>query len=561
MSTHYLEFDSATRNRNQYPNPASFTVEISQTGQKSNVSALDPVCNSSPILSWNSSFDETAAATSVTITAIDYKAATPAPSLSSPSTFVITAAANDLRNVLNYYTGAILVLYDSTTTVRTRILSYQRISTTQAQVTVETSLPNSFPAAALADSYIMNPTGVTNTDTVPKVFIPGVEFHANNFYVNYLIHNITTNESFTITAYDGTTHMATISGNTAATWNTANQNFVIRKELPTNSGTIRAINSPASTITTPAIATSRAIQLASTATNIPDAYVGGFLRMTEPVPTTAGFSTTVSPYGEERRIVRYVVGDGFLAFSAGGTTVTLNASTSSSVDNFYVGAILTDVAVGVSAEIIGYTGATRTVTLAVALVGSATNNVWQIRTVILANAFGTPPVVGAADTYEVEAFSRDNCTPFVYYGSLVSVQEMCCYEVELINLTLPNTVLASGRGGRAVFYPYMYTELQQVSASSGNQRGLIYSNNPIAYKMMFRAVLDDTSTFVASPFIKIDGDGMVQTVKFKPTDSFKFSVYLPGGDLFRTVATDTASPTEPNPLCQISACFSFRKVS
>jgi hypothetical protein len=183
-----------------------------------------------------------------------------------------------------------------------------------------------------------------------------------------------------------------------------------------------------------------------------------------------------------------------------------------------------------------------------------------MRTAILISPFGTTPVVGVTDAYEVELYSRDNCVPFAYTGSLTSVQEMVCCEVELLNLILPNTLLASGRGGRPVFYPYMYVELQQVTASSGSQKGLIYSNNPSAYKMMFRAVLDDTSTFVASPFLKIDGDGMVQTIKFRPTDSFLFAVYLPDGQLFRTVATDTTSPTEPNPLVQISACFAFKRL-
>ena len=33
-TTRYLEFDSTYRDRNQYPNPSNFLIEISQTGQK-----------------------------------------------------------------------------------------------------------------------------------------------------------------------------------------------------------------------------------------------------------------------------------------------------------------------------------------------------------------------------------------------------------------------------------------------------------------------------------------------------------------------------------------------
>jgi hypothetical protein len=472
MSNHYLEFDSSFRDRNQYPSPANFVVEISQTGQKTKESAKDPVSNASPILVWNSSFQEDAAATSVAITGIVKLA-----SISDPTTFIILADSDDLRNVPHYYTGAVLRLTYAgppAVIIGRRILAYQRINTTQAQVTVDGAIPDTFFGAAAISGTIENPTGATDTDAVPKVFIPGIEIHANNFFINYLVQNITTGQSFTITAYDGVTHMATISGNTVATWLNANQNFVIRKQVPTSTGNIQTINSIATGITTAPLATAKAIQLASTASSIADLYVGSFLRMVEPVPT-APFSTTVSPYGEERRIARYITGDGILTFAAGTNVVNLDPTTSSPQDGYYIGAILTDVTAAVSAEVIAYVGATRQVTLAVNLAGSAAGDVWQMRTAILISPFGTTPVVGVTDAYEVELYSRDNCVPFAYTGSLTSVQEMVCCEVELLNLILPNTLLASGRGGRPVFYPYMYVELQQVTASSGSQKGLIYS--------------------------------------------------------------------------------------
>ena len=78
--------------------------------------------------------------------------------------------------------------------------------------------------------------------------------------------------------------------------------------------------------------------------------------------------------------------------------------------------------------------------------------------------------------------------------------------------------------------------------------------------MLFRAVVDDTVKPEISPFIKIDGDGMTHTLRISPSDSFRFSVYHPDGDLFKTDTVDMYSPTEPNPLAQISACFSFEKV-
>lgn len=621
----YLEFDSSYRDRSMYSNPASFVVDISQSGQKTRENAKDPVSNASPILVWNTSFDETTAATSVVITTID---TTLSPSDSV--TFIINATANDLRNVVNYYVGAVLQLTDATpSTIYRRITAYQRISTTQAQVTVDTALPSTFVTTS---GLIANPTGATDSDTVPKVFIPASEA-IHNFYVGYLIQNVlpgaTAGQSFTITAFDQVTHLATISGNTTATWNSTDLNLVIRKQLPSNIGVLLGVSTDG-----------KALQLAVTASDTSGIYTSSFLRMTEPVPTNTAFSTAVAPYSQERRIVNYIAGSGtFIAITTGASTFTLD-STASNIDNFYVGCFITNTSrTPTQTRLIStYNGTTKSGTVSVVWGASvAIGDIWAIRTAFLQNPFtagsvsgsGTFAAIGAvadtftldsgasninsfyvgasitnitqtetriiltyvgatragtvsavwgagvlagdvwmisslsggADAYELEYYTRENCVPFSYNGSLVSCQEMVCYEIELLNLILPNTVLNSGRGGRPIFYPYMYVELQQVSSSSGGaQRGVINSNNPFASKMMFRAVLDDTTQPVVSPFIKIDGDGMNHVLKFKPNDSFKFAVYCPNGDLFLTVATDTSSPTEPNPLVQISACFAFKRV-
>lgn len=168
----------------------------------------------------------------------------------------------------------------------------------------------------------------------------------------------------------------------------------------------------------------------------------------------------------------------------------------------------------------------------------------------------TQPLAG--DRYEILQFSRDNAVPFTYTGSLVSQQEMVCYEISLINLILPNITLESG--GRSAFYPYFYVELQNISSASAGNKDIIYSNNPNAKRMLFRAPISDTTNPLTSPFVKIRGDGMVQTVKFKPNDSFRFGVYLSSGEPFETVEKDRYSPSVPNPLVQISAVFSLKRL-
>lgn len=569
MATKYLDISSNYRDRNQYPNPSRFVVEISQTGnQVGPLNARDPVADSSPILFWSSSFDENTASTSVTITGI-----TLTNSLSDPTTFLITAGQGDLRTITNYYNGAILSLTDSATTpvtIRTRILAYKLISSTgagdTALVTVSTALPANFPTGATTGN-IQNPTNNTATSLVPQLFIP-TGFLGDNYYVNYIIQYydptnadpLSTTQTVTITAYDGTTRLATLSSNTTVSWLTANGMFIMRKAKITTSG--------AFVYPTTLPSTTSVVQLASTASSDSGLYTGSFLRMLTPVPiNTAGYSTNQSSYADEFKIANYIAGNGTtnVAILAGTTNAfSLTPSTSSSVDNYYVGGLLTlDLGGGTqeTLRVTSYTGSTHTGTVASNWTQNhASGASWMMRTAILATAV-TLPAVQAPQTqnlYEIELFTRDNWVPFSYTGSLVSQQESVCTELELVSLTIPNSLLKSSRGGRAIFYPYLYVELQPISASA-NYRGILYSNNPNAYKMMFRVVCDDTTPISNTLFLHMDSDSQTATVKFKPNDSFLFAVYQPDGSLLETVAQDYYSPTEPNPLVQISAIFSMKR--
>ena len=166
----------------------------------------------------------------------------------------------------------------------------------------------------------------------------------------------------------------------------------------------------------------------------------------------------------------------------------------------------------------------------------------------------------AAAVVELLVSTCDNAVPFNYTGSLVSQSEAVCYEIELVNLILPNLELAVARGGRIAFYPYVYVELSNVSSSQRAGPGAIYSNNPNSTRMLFRAAVDDTPTPLISPFIKIDGDGMVQTVKFKPNDNLRFSVRMPRGEIFAVTEQDTVGPQSPNERVQVSVMFSVKKL-
>ena len=174
-----------------------------------------------------------------------------------------------------------------------------------------------------------------------------------------------------------------------------------------------------------------------------------------------------------------------------------------------------------------------------------------------------PPFSSAPSTgqdIEILAFSYDNLNPFVYTGSLVSQQEMVCYEIELLNIIMPNETLHVGKGGRIAFYPYIYVEISNVSASGAGLKNIIYSNNPNAVKMTFRVPISDMSNPSISPFTKNDASGMIQTIKFKPNDNLFFSVRLPSGEIFDTVLDETYSPYPVNYQSQISAAFRLNRI-
>jgi len=155
-------------------------------------------------------------------------------------------------------------------------------------------------------------------------------------------------------------------------------------------------------------------------------------------------------------------------------------------------------------------------------------------------------------------FGGDNYKPLSYTGSMVSINEAVCYEVDLISLTLPNDSLLTG--SRISFYPYVYVEFANATAPNGASRELIYSNNPNSQKALFIAATPNQVAPLLSTFVTLSGSGMSQVVKFKPNDNLRFSVYLPNGTLFKTLQTDFYSPYIASERVQIDVVFSIRRI-
>ena len=326
MSVRYLEIDSTYRDRVSYPAPASFIVQMAQSGQAIQTQALDPVCDASPVLVWNNTFVETSAANSITGITVNGSY----PGLQGAATFQVTTTGpvpgpegDRFRQVRNFYVGACLAITVAGVTTTRRITEYLPLDYHNAIITLESALPDS--VIGLNSFHIDNPTPLpTDTpDAVIKVFIPGSNKNlqderlqtfglgGDNYYVGYymqsqepyIIPNEVSHISRKIIAFDATTRLATLESPTppGVNWGSRVFNFefgdyVIRKSLPVY--ILRTTAAPVNPGEVP---------LGPNASDIDNFYSGFFLRVCPPYDPGAPsvYPPYLPPVTEERRIVAY----------------------------------------------------------------------------------------------------------------------------------------------------------------------------------------------------------------------------------------------------------------
>jgi hypothetical protein len=159
-------------------------------------------------------------------------------------------------------------------------------------------------------------------------------------------------------------------------------------------------------------------------------------------------------------------------------------------------------------------------------------------------------------------FFRDNAQPFSMSGSNVSLQSQVCYEIELISLIVPNAHLQEiGSSGRLAYYPFLFVSLTSPGTAGGTGPYCIMSNNPNSNHAQFIAPIDDVNHPDNATFLKLDGDGMVQTMKFNPYSTLQLRVTLPNGQPLQFKVNDSSPPQLPNPLGQLQAVFSLKRVA
>ena len=156
----------------------------------------------------------------------------------------------------------------------------------------------------------------------------------------------------------------------------------------------------------------------------------------------------------------------------------------------------------------------------------------------------------------IVSLARENYVPLNYNGSTVSQNEYVAYELSLVSLNIPNISLVTGSS--IAYYPYVYVEF---SVKNNQAPNLIYSNNPESNKAVFQVAIRDIKDKNITPFVKMSGRSMTQTIKFKPNDCLVFSVFLPNGKLFETVANDFYCPSGTNPFVQIDALVGIERIA
>lgn len=524
----YIELYSANRNRNEFPLQSSFEVPFAPTRQlSSSYQSFDALCTGPIFYKW----------TSIDVNNVSLSfpwPLTPAPppyslntlavgSGSTPGCIYLTGTGiNNLSPIPNYYVGYqlddlsekhIIIGYDPS---NAKFLLDQPFTTLPANVT-------------LADPS----DGTTATYGVAKIHIPSkdvngncVRMWSNAYDTCYIVDETKSDQSnivySLITSYDYITQLATLDR--PLTGFAPGDTLTIRKTLPQEQYTL---------------------------TSTPISNNGIFVFYNGIIYNSSVLSTTVG------------------TINVPGMIVTLPLNKGNKEVNYYAGKYIYNTSNNAIPLINGggiyglyfikasyYNSSTGLVELLVDNLSIPRISCSYSQKSPYTQS-PNPDFVDNGDVIDIVNYIKDNYSPLNYNGSVVSQSEAVCYEISLISLTLPNVVLRTG--ARAAFYPFFYVEFTNSTSPSGSSTSIIYSNSPTSNNALFIAPVTDTQQPLNSSFVKLYSN-MNQTVKFKPNDSLRFSVYLPDGRLFETVEQDYLSPYPTNGLLQIDAVFGIRRI-
>lgn len=448
---YYLELNSTFRNRNIWPNPAEFEIDISSSGPSSK-NAVDPVCESIPLQCWTSHLFDTQNPGPVIQGVVSN------PNIgyaTSNNVIIITTPLNTLQTVDNYYVNAV---WNNITnpTQYSRISEYKYLGTNGVNDIGKFTLKTNVTVTIGDVCNISDATDIL----LNLLFIPNGS-NLENAYTTFVIYNESLNQFRNINEYFEDTGLIQIDSPPLVGW-LDTHNYCLRQNPP---GLVSPANVGSTTTN---------IVLGIPAQPVDDIYNGWFIR----IPQTIYDGANIPPEGEFRRIVAY-----------NGTTLTATVSPP------------------FSAPTIGF-------------------------------------------IVELLQFSYDNFSSASYRGPILNDQ---ISRVKLNKLILPNVYLKSQKGGKTSFLPYVYVELSNINNPLSN---LLISNNPNSTRALFTATIPNISNLHTAPFVILTGDDMEQLIRFKIDITHKLKIFLPNGDLFLTMSSDTTNPYPPNEKLQIRALFS-----
>uniref|UniRef100_A0A6C0KQ64 Uncharacterized protein n=1 Tax=viral metagenome TaxID=1070528 RepID=A0A6C0KQ64_9ZZZZ len=513
----FLELDSTYRNRNADPNPASFTVNMSQYGLRNGQNAIDPVSNAYPQIIFspkqytnNSDITIAGGGGIAFIRNTYFGIFTLLLPPSTQNTLYLEYTVNLTAPVLPFVKDIFVGL---NITQNLPGYPYRRINEWEC-IYSQPSSPTKQIFKAVIDSAfstMLSPLTfvIPIYQAYPLYFLPSslcIPDYYNKFYIQNqtltFSHTPPQPEYASIIDFDRESHYASagplISG-TAGNWSPSNT-YVIRKEIPIISSVLS--NNSLNNLS---------VLVGNTffETTTPNSLINAYINF---------FSLNGGQYSNKNSKIIAVAGT-----TSWGQQVVVNYATESTI------------------EVVKNDG---------------TIEVVEFTTLILALAL--PAIPQKNDQYEILQFSNDNYSPFVYTGTMSSNSQPVSYDITLNSLTLPNRLLSNG--GRIAYYPYVYVIIENISTTGGNPKNMIYSNNPNTYKAVFRAPITDMNHPSMTPFVKLNGNGIKQTMVFKQNDDMSLTVLLPNGEIFKIEEDDTSNGQSPNPVLQVSAVFSMERI-
>ena len=215
----YIELNSMYRNRNEYPNPAFFSVNFSQKVTINQLKALDPVSYAYPIVIFNGF----GYGNEHYVTCTYNTPSSGIINLSTHTRFVVSAVIKTLNRRDNYYTGCAISTNEPQTRRITEFL-YLNSKDDYDYFSITIDIP--FTSTSKEFS-IYNPSDFNDYNNL-FLFIP-TSVNIDNYIANYYIYNYTKGDYTKISGFDGTTHIAKLNTPTKLGWD-INDYFSVAKE-------------------------------------------------------------------------------------------------------------------------------------------------------------------------------------------------------------------------------------------------------------------------------------------------------------------------------------------